>query len=167
MKSTLKKGKNLIKKQLLKASQIYYNIAGNKVECNICHYKANRLSSSSWHLYSSCPNCYSTVRSRLLYAALTYLDDFSEKKLLEGKNVLHFSPEDTSRKLIYTKPKNYKTADYLFEGYDYGNIDYNLDITDMKQIGDKSFDCVIACDVLEHVYNLKNGISEVYRVLDD
>jgi ubiquinone/menaquinone biosynthesis C-methylase UbiE len=37
----------------------------------------------------------------------------------------------------------------------------------MKKIADKSVDCVIACDVLEHVYNVKNGLSEIYRVLDN
>ena len=35
------------------------------------------------------------------------------------------------------------------------------------EIEDKSFDCLVACDVLEHVYNLKNGISEIHRVLTD
>ncbi len=167
IKHTLKKGRTAIKKQFLKASQVYYNVAGNKVECNICHYKANRLSSNLWHLYATCPNCGSGVRTRLLYAALKHLDEFNESKLISGKRVLHFAPEDTLTKRLKGKAGTYKSADYLAEGYDYGIIDYNLDITDMKAIEDKSFDCLVACDVLEHVYNLKNGISEIHRVLTD
>ncbi|HTI57902.1 methyltransferase domain-containing protein [Mucilaginibacter sp.] len=167
MKTILKKGKRAAEKTLIGASQVYYKLAGNKVECNICHYKANKLKSNSWHAYSSCPNCGSTVRSRLLVAALTMLDEFSENKLIVGKRVLHCAPEEATKRVLKGKPAVYKTGDYLAEGYDYGDIDYNLDITDMKQIGDKSFDCLIACDVLEHVYNLHNGLTEIYRVLDD
>jgi len=167
MKRILKKIKNAFKKQLLEISQVYFSIAGNKVECNICHYKANKLSSNLWHLYTDCPKCSSNVRTRLLYAALTTLDDLNEKKLIDGKSVLHFAPENSLTHFLRKKAGNYKTADYLAEGYDYGNIDYNMDITEMPQIADKSFDCVIACDVLEHVYNLKNGIKEVYRVCTD
>jgi len=167
IKSKLKKGKKALKKQFLQASQLYFDIAGNKVECNICHYKANKLSSNNWHLYSSCPSCGSTVRSRLLHAALTYLDRFNAKKLIGGKKVLHFAPENAVRGFLQEEARDYKTADYLVEGYDYEDIDYNIDITNMKGIGEKSFDCVIACDVLEHVDNFDNAIKEVHRVLTD
>ena len=167
IKTTLNKSKTAIKKQFLKASQVYYNIAGNEVECNICHYKTNKLSSNMWHLYATCPNCGSGVRNRLLFAAFSYLDDFSDKKLIAGKNILHFAPEQATTKQLRKLAKNYKTADYLAKGYHYGDIDYNIDITNMKVIGDKSVDCLIACDVLEHVYDLKNGLSEIYRVIAD
>jgi SAM-dependent methyltransferase len=165
IKTIFKRGKNIIKRQFLRATQIYFDIAGSNVECNICHYKANKLSSNRWHLHSNCPCCGSSVRSRLLYAALTNLDNFNEKKLIVGKNVLHFAPEDEIRDLLQRKAKTYKTADYRAQGYYYRDIDYNLDISDMNQVKDESFDCVIACDVLEHVYNFNNGIKEAYRVL--
>src|SRR5437588_11227133 len=100
IKSTLKKSRTAVKKQLLKASQVYYNIAGSEVECNICHYKANKLSSNTWHLYTICPSCGSGVRNRLLFAAFSYLDDFSDKKLIAGKNILHFAPEQGVTKLL-------------------------------------------------------------------
>ena len=160
----LKLIKKSLKKLYIKASQLYYAITGSKVECNICHYKANKLGSNRWHLYTVCPNCDSRVRNRLLFAAFTYCDDFSFGKLINDKSVLHFAPEASAREIIRSKAKNYKTAD-LFAGYAYENIDYNIDISDMKAIGDASFDCVIACDVLEHVYNDKNAVNEVNRVL--
>jgi predicted SAM-dependent methyltransferase len=167
IKATLKKGRDAAKKPFLAVSQAYYSIAGNKVECNLCHQKANRFKSNPWHKFTNCPNCGSAVRNRLMYAALTDLDEFNEKKLIDGKRVLHFAPEQGLRSILRKKAGKYLTADYLTEGYDYGDIDYNLDITDMKKIGDKSIDCLIASDVLEHVYNVKNGLSEIHRVLAD
>ena len=165
MKDTLKSVRNILKKQYLNTTQLYYNIAGNKVECNICHYKANKLKSNNWHLFSSCPNCGSGVRNRLIFAALAYLDDLKMEKLIKGKKVLHFAPESAARKVLKSNAGVYKTADYLVEGYNYGNIDYNIDISDMKEVESNSFDCVIACDVLEHVPRHIDGIKEVNRVL--
>jgi len=165
-KTILKRGQKTVKSTFIKISQLYYNLAGNKVECNICHYKADRFKSNPWHLYTNCPQCGSSIRSRLLVAALAFLDKFKEEKLIAGKKVLHCAPEEAIKQVVAKKASVYKTGDYLAEGYDYGNIDYNLDITDMKQIADESFDCLIACDVLEHVYNLNNGLTEIYRVLD-
>src|SRR5215831_8348750 len=146
------------------ASQTYFNVFGSKVECNICHFKANRFDSDIWHLYCTCRNCSSEVRQRLLFAALT-LPDFHLDKIIRYKNVLHFAPEASMSKLIRESAGTYKTADFLVEGYRYDHIDFKLDISDMKPIRNESFDCVIACDVLEHVPRHLDGIKEIYRVL--
>lgn len=165
MKQALKSIKQTVKGSYLQASQVYYNAAGNSVECNICHYKANRLSSDNWHQYCNCPSCGSTVRHRLLVASLSLLDEFSFEKIIDGKKVLHFAPETQMEALMRKKAGLYKTADFLAEGYAYNHIDYNIDISAMKAIADESFDCVIACDVLEHVPDHLGAIREVYRVL--
>lgn len=165
MKQTLKLIRQNVKETYLRTSQVYYNIAGNDVECNICHYKANKLASDSWHLYCICPSCNSTVRHRLLVAALTLLDEFNFAKLIDGKRVLHFAPEKRLDKTIRARAGVYKTADFFTEGYSYKNIDFNLDISAMKSIGDAEYDCVIACDVLEHVPQHVRAIQEVYRIL--
>lgn len=164
--------KRIIKKTLRKISklhintrQAYYNIFGSKVECNICHYKATKLNNDCWHLYCNCPNCSSGVHERLLMASLTYLDKFSFDTIISNKKVLHFAPEKSLRKIIQRIAKDYKTADFLAEGYSYDNIDFQLDISDMKTIKNETFDCVIACDVLEHVPNHIGGMKEVYRIL--
>jgi SAM-dependent methyltransferase len=166
IRAALRGYKKALKRGLLSISQLYFNLAGNKVECNICHYKANKLASNDWHLYASCPYCGSFVRTRLLAAALTYLDEFKSEKLIAGKRVLHTAPDEATQRFIKGKPAVYKTGDFLAESYDYGKLDYNLDITDMKQIADNSFDCLISCDVLEHVYSVQRGLSEIHRVLD-
>ncbi len=148
-----------------KPNQLYFSFAKSKVECNICHYKANRLTSDSWHKYIICPNCGSAVRHRLLMATFEHSKDFGFQKIIEGKSVLHFAPEKLLRNLIKQHTKSYKTADFLTEGYFYGKLDFNIDISNMPTIADQSFDCVIACDVLEHVPNHIDGIKEVYRIL--
>lgn len=165
VKETLKAIKQTAKGFYLQTTQIYFNVAGNDVECNICHYKANKLSNDPWHLYCICPNCYSTVRHRLLLASLSLLTDFNFEKIISGKKVLHFAPEKYLEKIMRRRAGSYQTADFLTEGYSYQKIDYNIDISDMKAIDNESFDCVIACDVLEHVPNHRQGIQEVFRVL--
>lgn len=148
-----------------KFHKIYFNTFNLNVECNICHYKTNRFYSDSWHLYCICPNCKSDVRQRLLIASLSNLEDFSFNKIIKDKDILHFAPEKQIIKLIKDKAKTYKTADFLAEGYTYDDIDYNIDISNMNIIENESFDCVIACDVLEHVPDHIGAIKEVYRVL--
>ncbi len=165
MKKLIEIIKRIFKIIIVKVNQIYFAFVKNKVECNICHYQANRLYSNCWHLYTTCPNCGSDVRQRLLMATFEHLDDFSFEKIIEGKSILHFAPEKTLSNLIKQYTKSYKTADFLAEGYYYKKIDFNIDISNMSNIEDESFDCVIACDVLEHVPNHINGIKEVYRIL--
>lgn len=167
MKRILSLSKQIIKTLYFNISQSYYSIAGYKVECNICHYKTNKFRSDEWHLYCTCPKCGSGIRQRLLLATLTFLNDFSFSKIINNKNVLHFAPEKSLRKLIKGKAKIYSTADFLAQGYSYVNIDYCLDISDMKEIENGYFDCVIACDVLEHVKNDREGIKEVFRILNN
>lgn len=145
--------------------QVYYKTRKSKVECNICHYKANRLESDGWHLYTKCPKCNSGIRHRLLWAVLEHSKKYNLKNLIEGRSVLHFAPEERFRNLIAGSARLYKTADLLTEGYHYRKLDYNMDISNMPDIQDQSFECVIACDVFEHVYNDVNAIKEVYRVL--
>ncbi len=165
MKINLRLIKTIIKRSLIELQQIYLNIVGSGVECNVCHYKAIKFNSDSWHRYSICPTCSSSVRQRLLVASLTFIDKFNFDRIIKDKTVLHFAPEKSIGKLIQGIAKEYKTADFLAEGYEYDELDYNIDISDMKSIQDETFDCVIACDVLEHVPDDKAGIREVYRIL--
>ena len=165
MIEALKSIKENVKETYLKTTQVYYNIAGNSVECNICHYKANKLTSDTWHRYCICPNCYSTIRHRLLVASLTYLDEYSFEKLIDAKRILHFAPEKKLAAMLRSRASEYKSADFFTKGYSYKGIDYNLDISNMDTVQDESVDCVIACDVLEHVPDHMKGIREIYRIL--
>ncbi|MFM8431480.1 MAG: methyltransferase domain-containing protein [Bacteroidota bacterium] len=85
--------------------------------------------------------------------------------LLTDKSVLHFAPEPVLRDKIKKLAGNYVTADYFALGYHYPDIDLNLDIAAMPSIKSESIDCLIACDVLEHVADDQKALLEINRVL--
>ncbi|WP_207429756.1 methyltransferase domain-containing protein [Pedobacter sp. SYSU D00535] len=159
LKSILKAGKQAY----VKHSQAYFRITGHKVDCNICHYRANRLFSDCWHRYVSCPSCGSGVRHRLVWATSTLLQE--HRHLFQNKQVLHFAPNEWLGKRIRAVASEYKTADLLAEGYAYPHIDYNIDISKMTILEGERFDCIVACDVLEHVPQQLAAIQEMFRVL--
>jgi SAM-dependent methyltransferase len=97
-------------------------------------------------------------------ACLLRLDQYSIEKLMTSKSVLHFAPEGYLCELFKQKTRRYVAADLneqLTQNRDYKQ----LDISDMRSIGNESFDLVIACDVLEHVPNHVQAIEEIFRIL--
>lgn len=157
--------RKVAKKGYLGLHQLYYSVAPYKVQCNICGYKANQLKSDSWHEFSICPNCVSSMRHRLLWASLNLLDEVNIKKLITGKKVLYFAPDPVLDSKVKAFAASYETADFWAEGYHYSNIDHNLDISDMSRFADNTYDCIIAFDVLEHVPAHLKAIEEINRVL--
>lgn len=131
------------------------------VECNICGWQGDKFASTAWHLFSDCPGCRSGIRHRLLFAALSLLPGVGLSRIVVNKKVLHFAPDRYLSVLIKAKASVYKTADFS----DAPGIDYNIDISHMKEVAGSSFDCVIACDVLEHVPDDAGAMDEIYRVL--
>jgi SAM-dependent methyltransferase len=109
----------------------------------------------------------SQVRHRLLWAILTESEEGSIKKIIKSKNVLHFAPEKVITNLLKPFCATYKTEDLLAKGYlhSYSHIDYNMDISNMYQLMNEEFDCIIACDVLEHVVDDNKALKEIFRVL--
>lgn len=140
-------------------------MVGGKVECNICGFKANELADDGWHQGSICPGCGSSIRQRLLWQMLTEHPVFNHRQILAGKKTLHFAPEKVLRQHIKKATGQYVSADFFAEGYDYPDIDLNLDIASMPAIESDSVDCLIACDVLEHVPDDRQALHEIYRVL--
>lgn len=145
-------------------TRAYYSV-GRGVECNICGWKGRNFKADYWHPHTVCPKCETRLRHRLIVAALTYLDDLSGVRLIENKSVLHFAPEPALEAFLRPKAANYVSADMLAPGYRHKHIDLHIDISDMHQIPDSTFDCLIACDVLEHVADHLRAIDEIYRVL--
>jgi ubiquinone/menaquinone biosynthesis C-methylase UbiE len=83
-----------------------------------------------------------------------------ERKLFEGKRVLHFAPERQMRKyLLDAKTKQYVTAD-LFEV----NVDMKQDIENLT-LPERSFDVIVCSHVLEHVDDRK-ALAQMFKVLD-
>lgn len=90
--------------------------------------------------------------------------NFSEKlsfaSLADNKKVLHFAPEPQLSKTLKNVAGEYITADYYRD-----NVDLKLDMCDMQVIEDRTFDLIVACDVLEHVSDDSLAIKELSRVL--
>ncbi len=105
-----------------------------------------------------CPSCMSTARERLIKAVIS--DDFA----LEGKQILHFSPE--KKILDFILEKNDVTTADLEPGF-YSAVHKQTikqDLTSL-QFQDSSFDIVIANHVMEHIPDDLQAMKEVYRVL--
>jgi SAM-dependent methyltransferase len=104
--------------------------------------------------------CRTEIRHRLPFAALQNIDQLSFARLIQGKKVLHFAPEDILVSKFSRMAGLYTTADFLRN-----DCDIRLDLCNLKQLADGSYDVVIAIDVLEHVPDYCAALSELYRVL--
>lgn len=139
-----------------------YELFPKIVECNICGWSGRHFQSDEYHPYTRCPECHLFLRHRLLLASLTYIDQVSYENIIKGKRLLHFAPEDVLASILQGYALQYVTADFRRE-----DVDIKLDISNMYQIENNSFDTVIACDVLEHVENDIQALYEIYRILSD
>lgn len=112
----------------------------------------------------SCPRCGATDRERLY--ALYIQEYFGRLPLGDTTKILDFAPTPGLSsfivKLTERLPQNfsYRTADLFMEG-----VDYRLDIMDMKIFEDSSFDFFICSHVLEHVFDDRKALAELYRIL--
>jgi SAM-dependent methyltransferase len=130
------------------------------VRCNVCGWEGRRFLGDSWHKLVNCPSCNSGVRQRLFVAALSELDEFSMARFLKGRKVLHFAPEPALSAVLKAQASRYATADFLR-----GDCEFSLDLSNMPEIANGSFDIVIAFDVLEHVPDYQRALEEVRRIL--
>ena len=139
-------------------------IAGSKfpvrVQCNVCGWKGRRLLSDQWHPFTVCPRCNSQVRHRLLLAALRTIPGLKAELLVAGKRVLHFAPEQCISGWLANNAATYISAD-LFEA----GADRRLNISNMSELSNGSFDLVVACDLLEHVPDDSAALREIHRIL--
>ena len=143
----------------------YFKRYPPSLQCNICNWGDNRFGSNQWHRYTICPRCGSKIRQRLFWAATQWAPWLGDNQVLRGKRVLHFAPDKCLTRQIAAQASHYVTADLLATGYHYRRLDLVTDISNMSQVEDESFDCVIALDVLEHVPNYRKALQESNRVL--
>ena len=139
------------------------SLSGDAVTCNVCGWVGAAFTDDCWHPGTICPNCRSQVRHRILAACLDGLatvPGLAQNDLLNGRSILHFAPERQLRERIQSAAADYQTADFAR-----GDCDHRLDISHMPEIADHTFDCVIACDVLEHVPDDASAFREIHRIL--
>jgi SAM-dependent methyltransferase len=109
-----------------------------------------------------CPNCYTVERHRLLWFFL-----FSRKNnlLTNGMRLLHIAPERVFfKKFKQQKKIFYFPADKFMPRYKYPKGTKNIDICQIDY-PDNFFDAILCIHVLEHIYDDKQAMQELYRVL--
>jgi SAM-dependent methyltransferase len=125
--------------------------------CNICGWRGRRFLTYG-HRHVLCPQCGSSVRHRLIAAALA-LPAFTSRVRLEGATVLHLSPEYCLGLVFRPLARRYLRADFSAFA-----CDVVQDATRMAFLAD-SVDVLIACDMLEHIPDDRRALSEFHRVL--
>jgi SAM-dependent methyltransferase len=155
----LSKAKKTLRK-IFKSTKLTFLAYPRNVKCNICDWEGRHFMSDSWHKYINCPKCGSGIRQRLFYASLQYIKDLSYEKLFQNKSVLNFAPE-----VILSNKLRIKTYKYVTADYQRPDCDLKLDMSDMPQVKNESFDVVVAFDVLEHVPDYRKALKEVHRIL--
>ncbi|MBW7957112.1 MAG: class I SAM-dependent methyltransferase [Deltaproteobacteria bacterium] len=141
--------------------------------CNICGSEVafEDVEPASPRESFRCPLCNSTSRNRFLAYTLGMVLGFKEEplaRLKRNRSVRIFEASGVAR---YCR--------YLSRAFDYINAQYDPEVlkkrtfdrgkyADLQSLHypDRSFDVVIASDVLEHVRLYEDALKEVYRVLD-
>ena len=153
----------------------YAKYQGSGYECNFCfahyerfvpHYPEKTIENAitqndviaGFGKNVFCPSCMSKNRERLVLAVL------QNKLLVDGKRILHFSPEKHLFKYISTKA-SVTTVDIMPGFYQF--IDKNILQEDATNLGfaSESFDMIIANHIMEHIPEDTKAMSEMHRVL--
>ncbi len=110
----------------------------------------------------SCPWCLSEDRVRLSAIYLKeHFRNFIAHKSKAGIKLIHFAPEPALRSFLKKlKCLKYKSADLTSP-----IADDQVDITNMSQYKDESFDFFICSHVLEHVVDDTRAIKKLFRIL--
>jgi SAM-dependent methyltransferase len=103
-----------------------------------------------------CPSCGSMDRERLYYLYFNTFAKCNEKLML-----LDIAPSASlSKHLKSSNHFKYISCD-LFQK----DVDFNIDIMDMKIFPESTFDCLICSHVLEHVTDDMQALRELFRIL--
>lgn len=112
-----------------------------------------------------CPVCNSSDRERLVY--LFFRDVFFKKRSnSEPIKMLHIAPEASLSKYLRSQSfVGYTAGDKRCEGYEYPDYVIDIDIMDMHDIADNTFDVIVCNHVLEHVPDDIVAMKELRRVM--
>ena len=149
-----------------------------KYECPICHTYFNEYlqagtDANVWKQYDGvgagirnvvCPVCYSTDRERLVYLF------FRDRYFMENKDkhikLLHIAPESNLSKYLMAHTNvEYTAGDKRCEGYSYPDYVRDIDIMDMRDVADDTYDVVVCNHVLEHVPDDIVAMKELRRII--
>ena len=111
-----------------------------------------------------CPYCKCFDRDRLVY--LYFRDIYIPNKKHEQIKMLHIAPEKVLTRffsnLVFI---DYTAADKRCEGYNYPDYVKDIDLMDLSNIADNTYDVIICNHVLEHVDNDIDAMKSLFRIL--
>ncbi|RPD38150.1 methyltransferase domain-containing protein [Chitinophaga barathri] len=159
--------KNLLKKTALpvylRLRGMYYQ--GSKVECPVCKGKFSRFLEIGYNNRpAQCPRCRSNERDRTFWLFLEKNPDF----LFPGVKMLHVAPEEIYYKRFRKDPSiQYTAGDKFVTEYEdtYPADTIYLDLTDMNNIPDNTYDVILCSHVLSCIPDDAQAFREVRRVL--
>lgn len=107
----------------------------------------------------SCPYCYAVDRDRMIVTFMRLLRACTGCEV----DILEIAPSGALQRYLSCDwgKCNLHTADLLA-----GGVEYNVDIQDMKEFADDTFDLIVCSHVLEHVRDDRKAMRELCRVLD-
>lgn len=149
-----------------------------KCKCPICHahfdeYLQTGTMAKVWKQYGGvgagvrnavCPVCHSTDRERLVY--LFFRDYYFAENKDKHIKLLHIAPESNlSKYLMMHTNVEYTAGDKRCEGYAYPDYVQDVDIMDLHDIADNTYDVLVCNHVLEHVPDDIVAMKELQRVM--
>jgi SAM-dependent methyltransferase len=154
--------KNFLPKYLWVRS---FKYAGHKVYCPCCNGNFSQfMEVGPKRQPMLCPRCRSNDRDRFFWL---YLEK-NPRFLKSGIKLLHVSPET----IYYRRFKKIPDVQYvagdkfvLQFGSTYPKDTIYLDITNMPEIADNSFDFIYCSHVLEYIKEDRKSLHELFRVL--
>ncbi len=172
-------------KKIARLSLRYVRFAGTRYYCALCGGRARvftpiktypgqktidkyQIVAMGVNPHYRCPRCNSSDKERLVWKYLTtHTDILTATRPL---SVLHVAPEKNTQKKVRSRPNIRYVAGDMFKGAakytpeHYGGATY-LDVINIPQFGDGTFDLIICNHVLEHVLDDIKGMGEIYRTL--
>lgn len=162
-------------------NKLYPDYLGDKYECPLCKAKLAFFLPLSMYYFSElqknqhihsifqaetinieayeCPVCSCSDRDRLYYLYIQkVLQTVDKSRKLQ---LLEIAPAPQLRAILQKSEQlDYRCGDLFMEG-----VDDKVDITNMNNYADESFDCFICSHVLEHIEDDKQAMRELYRIL--
>ncbi|MGR0481710.1 MAG: methyltransferase domain-containing protein [Candidatus Electronema sp. V4] len=148
------------RKKLLQKFNLITLSRPKRVQCNLCGWEGRHFVSDAWHKHIKCPACGSNTRHRLFFCILQHSKEFSLDRLIKDKKLLHFAPEWIVSSKVKKAALRCTTADF-----NRTDCDLQIDMSNMPKVAADSVDAVIAFDVLEHIFDYKQALAEIWRIL--